>query len=206
MSTREIAVSISILLSQYQLITVLRLPLSLYIPVTSIVTGIIVYYLKLRSQGRALVMVLSHNLAIDVCGALIPMILALIPVLTVPSPTYTQIICLIALSISAAMITSLSTTNKMLINVIRFVLMLTCLSIPFVDPLTMLTWIPLISVLGITVGADVIPYFLVLRRNSIENDERVFVIGGAGLLDAIVLSYLMSRGITSLIYMVLSRL
>jgi len=206
MSPYEIVVSILILLSQYQLITVLHLPLPLYISITGIVIGVIIYYLKLKSQGKTLVVILGCDLAVDICGTLIPLILALIPVLMVPSPTCTQIICLVALSISAAMITSLSTTNRILVNVIRFVLISTCLSIPFVDPLTMLTWIPLISVLGIIIGADVIPYLLVLRRNSIENRGRVFIIGGAGLCDAIILSYLMSRGITSLIYMILLKL
>ena len=206
MSSSEIIVLISILLSQYQLLTVLHLPLSLYIPLTGTVTGIIIHYLKLRSQGKALVLVLSRDLAIDVCGTIVPTILALVPVLVVPSPKPAQIICLVTLSISIAAITSLSTTSRMLVNVIRFVLIFTCLSAPFVDSLTMLTWIPLISILGIIVGADLIPYLLILKRNDVENRQGIFIIGGAGLLDAITLSYLMSRGITGLIYTVLSRL
>ena len=206
MSSSEIIVLISILLSQYQLLTVLHLPLSLYIPLTGTVTGIIIHYLKLRSQGKALILVLSRDLAIDVCGTIVPTILALVPVLVVPSPKPAQIICLVTLSISIAAITSLSTTSRMLVNVIRFVLIFTCLSAPFVDSLTMLTWIPLISILGIIVGADLIPYLLILKRNDVENRQGIFVIGGAGLLDAITLSYLMSRGITGLIYTVLSRL
>ena len=202
----EIVVLILILSSHCHLFTLLNLPLPLCALIAIIVIWIVIHYLRLRIQGKALVLVLNHSLAIDVCGALMPTVLALIPVLAAPSPTPTQIICLLTLSTSIAIITSLSSAGKMLVNVVRFVLTFTCLSAPLVDPLTMLVWIPLISVLGIIMGADVIPYLLILRQYGIEDKRGVFVIGGAGLHDAIMLSYLMSRGITSLIYVIQSRL
>ncbi len=180
--------------SYYYISTILHSTLPLRIAVTAASLTTTVLYLWQKQRGKILRVPMGKSLAIDLCGALVPILLALTSALSVP---HILAAILIPLSISIAMITSLSTMSKVLLNVVRFILILTCLSIPVIPQQVALAWLPLATVMGIALGSDLLPYILILRGQ--HHKHSVFVIGGAGLCDAIAISYVMSVGLTTLL-------
>ncbi len=181
--------------SYYYISILLHTSLSLRIAVTTISLIIIVLYLWQRQRGKSLRIPLGKSLAIDLCGALVPIFLAFTSALSIP---HTTAAVLIPLSISIAMITSLSTMSRVLLNVVRFTLALICLTVPVIPPRVALAWLPLATAIGIALGSDIFPYVLVLKNQ--RSKRGVFVIGGAGPCDAIAISYVMSVGIITLLY------
>ncbi len=191
----EIIMALAIPGSYYYISSLLHTSLPLRIAVTAASLIMIMLYLWQRQKGKSLRIPLGKSLAIDLCGALVPIFLAFTSALSIPRVSATL---LIPLSISIAMITSLNTMSGVFLNVVRFTLALICLSVPVVPPRVALAWLPLATVIGIMLGSDIFPYVLILKNQ--HGRQNVFVVGGAGLCDAIAVSYVVSVSIISLLY------
>ncbi|HDI02168.1 MAG TPA: DUF1614 domain-containing protein [Ignisphaera sp.] len=147
------------------------------------------------SEQRACLSIACKDLGIgvNVCGLLIPLIFSLYLAL---HSDISYILLWSPLAIAIALMHTISWRKGTAVNTIRYTITLLFLTIPFSTRNALIT-IPLLNIIGIALGSDLISYKVSLgssKKNSI------FIIGGARYSDAIVLSTIIVNALIALSY------
>ncbi|MEM1526254.1 MAG: hypothetical protein QW775_00430 [Ignisphaera sp.] len=117
------------------------------------------------------------------CGALLPLLSSTL-VLTYRGIAYPEIMLLVSLSITISSLHTYVTSKLVLVNVARYFATLTSLSLAIFD-INIIYLLPFTAVVGLIVGADLLPYFV---NTFINKNRKAVIIGGFMALDSITLA------------------
>lgn len=166
---------------------ILNMPLYAIITLAAlIVIGIINPY----KVCRPIPIPLSRRIFVNYCGFMLPLKISMMPIffngvgIEIP-----YLILLISSSMMLASLHTYITKNMILVNVVRYCISLIALSIIMTITDTLPYLLPFVTVTGLFLGSDFLPYiiFTKIRRNN----EKVVVIGGFAALDSIVLALIL---------------
>lgn len=119
------------------------------------------------------------------CGALLPLLSAIL-ILVHRNIAYPDIMLLVSLSIAISSLHTHVTSKLILVNVARYFATLTSLFLAIFDISTSYL-LPFASVVGLVVGADLLPYFV---NTIINKNRKSIIVGGFMALDSITLAFL----------------
>ncbi|MEM4848074.1 MAG: hypothetical protein QXM55_00365 [Ignisphaera sp.] len=116
------------------------------------------------------------------CGALLPLLTAIL-ILVPRRIVYPDIMLLVSLSIAISSLHTHITSKLVLVNVARYFASLTSLFLAIFD-VNASYLLPFASVVGLVVGADLLPY---LVNTIINKSRKSIIVGGFMALDSIAL-------------------
>lgn len=173
-----------IFISVFLIYTMLLIGFNLII----LVVAITFVYVSVNHRAVCRVVYLQNvnTIAIDFCGCLLPFIASLIIALS-SSIDIKLFTILLSLSTMIASINTVLSSRSIIVNIFRYSISLFLISVVLFQSNNYYFYaLPLITIMGIIIGSDILPYIFI--HPGLRKLRKTLVIGGAKALDAINIS------------------
>lgn len=153
---------------------------------------IIVCIYNPRKICRSIRLPFVNNILFNYCGFLLPLFSSLVLIFSY-NVYVKHLVLLSSLAVVIAVMHTYVANKMILINVVRYSVLLTFLSILILSMRSAIEdvyyLLPFSSVVGIALGCDIIPYIFMYRR--LKNEHKVLIVGGYVVLDSINISLIL---------------